>query len=72
VTHQDGSEFPRTVSASRAESEALKSIIEDAISKAAKTVGNKDRAADVMMAILSDRDKKLSTQMTKDREEANG
>ena len=72
VTHQDGSEFPRTVSASRAEAEALKSIIEDAISKAAKTVGNKDRAADVMMAILSDRDKKSSPQVALDREELNG
>ena len=72
VTHQDGSEFPRTVSASRAEAEALKSIIDDAISRAAKTVGNKDRAADVMMAILSHRDKKSSPQVALDREELNG
>ena len=72
VTHQDGSEFPRTVSASRAESDALRHIMSDAIAKAALTLGDKDRAADVMMAILSDRDKKSSVQVAVDREEANG
>ena len=72
VTHQDGSEFPRTVSASRAEEEALRLIMNDAVSKATLTLGNKDRAADVMMAILSDRGQALSAEVENDHKEANG
>ena len=72
VTHQDGSEFPRTVSASRAEAEALRLIMNDAVSKATLTLGNKDRAADVMMAILSDRGQATTVELENDNKEANG
>jgi hypothetical protein len=72
VTHQDGSEFPRTVSASRAEAEALRLIMSDAMSKATLTLGNKDRAADVMMAILSDRGQATTVELERDNKEVNG
>ena len=44
----------------------------DAIAKAALTLGDKDRAADVMMAILSDRGQTSSAEVENDHKEANG